>query len=269
MRFLGDESLACELQTATSMKTTYTEIYTAHPHMVRTAAKFQIPEDVLWHSLFSEGSAAATNCSLFAAVRKEGLMTSRVGEYSSMLHVCALSTVLQVDIVSLCPSTSFTHRSLLNARTSPVRRTVATAYALPDNDSELGIMWSRDDFELPAGLAVFELNHAVPLFRENDGRYHFVTSRQTTARKTGMTQSKMTSFIGTLSAKIQKLNEPDSQVLNPAREILLTEVANGIEKHVSANAAFVSAAGLIDIDDIARQAVSSSVNADMKMEVNK
>ena len=115
----GDESLAAELRDATAKELqNHAQLYSTHAHVIRTSLQLQIPEDVLWQSLL--GSSASfimdsTPGSLLRAVQMEGTQASRFGEHSCMLHVFALSTVLQADIVSVCPSTNFAHRSLLHA----------------------------------------------------------------------------------------------------------------------------------------------------------
>jgi hypothetical protein len=147
----------------------------------------------------------------------EGFVSSRVGAFSSMIHVFALSTVLQTDIVSVCPSTSLSHRPLLHARISPVRRTDFRTFSVPHGHSDLVIMWSRDVIVLSA-TSVFEPNHVVPLFRKNDMRYNFQASagHQAASAKTltrASNQLTVTSFFGSCptAIKVKKLSEPDSQ----------------------------------------------------------
>jgi hypothetical protein len=110
-----------------------------HPHIEKTSSQSQIPEDVLWQSLLSSGGSTAASSSLIDAIRNEGSLSDRVGELTSMLHVFALSTVLQLDIVSLCPSTSLIYRSLLTARITPLRTTECCKLLVADCDSPLVI----------------------------------------------------------------------------------------------------------------------------------
>ena len=125
----------------------------------------------MWQSLLSPGGSTAANSSLLDAIRKEGSLSHRVGELTSMLHVFALSTVLQLDIVSLCPSTSLIHRSILTARINPLRTTECCTFSVPDSCSPLVILWSRDVPVFPPE-AMFKPNHVVPLFHKNDEKTH-------------------------------------------------------------------------------------------------
>ena len=160
---LDDESLADKLRNATARELSNNDKhYMEHPHVLGVAEKLKEPVDVLWQCLLGPDSTTiVNNGTMQDALRHEISETSTSGRWSSMLHVLALSNILQKDILSVYPCIGeFLFRPLLHARIKPSRKCLQNAFST--SDKHVVIMWSRDG-ALNQNDMMFTPNHIVPL----------------------------------------------------------------------------------------------------------
>ena len=91
--------------------------YASHPHIQKTFQnlKEKTPIENLWCTILSqEGLDVKSSESLVSAIKYEGTQSQKSGSWSSLLHVFALSTVIQQNIISVYPEVPYILRPLMN-----------------------------------------------------------------------------------------------------------------------------------------------------------
>lgn len=146
------------------------ETYERHPHLCRVASELDIPLDTLIFSLLNDDSirdAQTSSGSLHLEIER----SSNTGRWSTLLHVLALSNVLDREIISVFPDAKIAHRKLIHAVVKPTESNVPP-HDLSDiskncQAQSLVILWSREGcMDNTQGLP-YEPNHVVPLVRRS------------------------------------------------------------------------------------------------------
>ena len=96
-----------------------------------------------------------------SAIQREAIGGCQIGEWSSLIHIMALSTVIGRPIFTIYPSCSKAIRPLLQGLIKP---RIQTSNKISDNNC-FYILWSRDGGLDNRPNAVYVPNHFVPLFQ--------------------------------------------------------------------------------------------------------
>lgn len=96
-----------------------------------------------------------------SAIHREAIGECQIGEWSSLMHIMALSTVIGRPIFTIYPSCSKVIHPLLQGLIKP---RIQTSNMVSDNNC-FYILWSRDDGLDNRPNAVYVPNHFVPLFQ--------------------------------------------------------------------------------------------------------
>lgn len=118
--FTGDESLAVTLRLLTAVELfTKSGHYEMHPHLTTTATKdgvFSKHPDTLFSVLLTDDASSVftSGKNRKRAIEAEALDTLSNFKWSSMLHVLALATVIDMPIYSVYPEVNLAIRSMLD-----------------------------------------------------------------------------------------------------------------------------------------------------------
>lgn len=93
------------------------------------------------------------------AVKEEALVACEVGQWSSLIHIMGMASVLSRPIVSTYPSVEFRYRCLINRLINP--RT--SEISLLPKEEAIHILWSRDGNLDNRPGSWYVPNHFVPL----------------------------------------------------------------------------------------------------------
>ena len=96
-----------------------------------------------------------------SAIQHEAIGGCEIGEWSSLMHIMALSTVIGQPIFTIYPSCSKAIRPLLQGLIKP---RIQTSNKIADNNC-FYILWSRDGGLDSRPNAIYVPNHFVPLFQ--------------------------------------------------------------------------------------------------------
>ena len=158
----GDESLSGRLREyCASELIANVDLYFNHPHLMKCSEETGISKEVLLHYLLADDA-------LFGRKTKEAFdyeihHSNENNRWCSILHVLALSTVLQKNIVSLFPNVSALYRPLLHCVAKPFHREYTEFKYVPESTSHIIILWSRDGQLDNDPDVMFSPNHVVPL----------------------------------------------------------------------------------------------------------
>ena len=137
--------------------------YYNHPHLLQCCKDIGADHELLIQCLLGD-DAAENDLDLKAAFDLEVKLSSRRKRWSSLLHVMAMSTVIQRPIVSLYPTVDFEFRRLMNNTIRPLRQQCPPVYIQNNPFSPIvAVLWSRDgNFDNTPGVP-FQPNHVVPV----------------------------------------------------------------------------------------------------------
>ena len=95
------------------------------------------------------------------AVKEEAFVACEKGEWSSLVHLMGLSSVMSTPILSIYPDVSFRYRPLMHREIQP--RRCPLEISLKVTDAPINILWSRDGNLDPRPGAWYQPNHFVPI----------------------------------------------------------------------------------------------------------
>ncbi|XP_052227922.1 uncharacterized protein LOC127842452 isoform X3 [Dreissena polymorpha] len=162
----GDESQSAKLRkyTADELLTNPGEYCTNHPYIKHFVQKLKLNNDELlamYHVMFDDSVKTIKSDTLTERIRDEGQKTQNNGRYSSLLHVLALSTVLQRPIQSIYPKVPWIYRELYHGTIQPLPRKPKELFEI--TPKKITLFWtgvSHDEASLVP-------THIVPVFSKN------------------------------------------------------------------------------------------------------
>ena len=208
----GDESLSSRLRTHCAWELENNkEQYFNHPHLTKCAEKSNIPANILIHYLL--GDDAVSKGDSKTAYEYEVNQTFIKNRWCSMLHVLAMSTVFQRDIVSVYPDVPLPHRSLIHCVVTPLRKDTGIKLSKEALDQPIIILWTRDGAFDTSHSAIYSPNHVVPLIEKDRISNVSRNAKQRGASNTCVSnkQGKISLFFKPLSKKHQKNSPSDEQ----------------------------------------------------------
>lgn len=129
-------------------------------------------------------------------IENEAILTCDDRRWSSMIHILALSSVLETNVISVYPEANVGIRPMFNATIQP---------ASPQTTSRaLTIMWSRDDNLDNRDGAVFQPNHFVALL-----------IRDSQDQNKTKTQGNKRSNVSNTTINSKKLKSQDKNIQKP------------------------------------------------------
>ena len=131
------------------------------------------PKDILLCSLLNDDTFVSVNNDgesfdkSYAAFCCEIEKTTQARRWASLLHVLAISTLLDQNIISLFPDVPYVHRPLVHTIVKPLSDTAHASLGslkhLVRNSKPLIILWTRDAQLDSTPGAIFQPNHVVPV----------------------------------------------------------------------------------------------------------
>ena len=138
--------------------------YFHHPIILEAAKSLSVPQNVLWHHLLGQDSVeVAGESSLYQGVLHEIKKTFENGRWATLLHVFALSSMLNRKIITVYPDIPFMCRSLVHSVIQPIKHRNSPARWFAAETHPLIIFWTRDGDLSSARGSVYEPNHVVPV----------------------------------------------------------------------------------------------------------
>ncbi len=152
----GDASLAGELRQKTAKELSeHAKHYSRHSHINAAAAAMGCDTATIWQTLLDKPKNTSSPVSL---IKDEGIYTKQNGRWCSMLHVFALSTVLDMPIYSLFPDVKLYAKPLYEGKVEPLRSNSSLLNLKP---TKITILWSRLCMQDEPGTYIPD--HVVPL----------------------------------------------------------------------------------------------------------
>lgn len=185
----GSEKLAVELRLRTVVElTTYFDYYADHS-LVRNAkitamskrASLFTTESIYDTVIFGQQAHKeyATTGDFYAAVKKEIMLTAVNYQYSGLLQIMGLASVIERDIKTVYPDQKSRFLPILQTTVQPRLKSPEI-----QSSEEVLIMWSNIQ-GWKDGSKAFWVNHFVPLIRQKSRSFPAV--RSNTASKTSNT----------------------------------------------------------------------------------
>ena len=119
-----------------------------------------MPLDVFIHTVIPDDSIVDDMANSFQI---EANKTYNAHRWSSIQHVFAISSILQIPIISVFPDVPYDLRPIIHRVVDPIRKVSPhSKLNLPSRQTSPVIMWSG---QLDKVSGIFEPNHVVPLLK--------------------------------------------------------------------------------------------------------
>lgn len=164
--FPGSEDYAQELLRAAVSCELYlnTQYYSNHPILQKVGQEITYSESTLFALMLPDETSAlfdGSEASKVTAIKTESLANCDRKRWSSLIHICAVASVLKTTIWSTYPLQNANIRQLLNG---PVTPRVKPDAQQSENTKVHVLLWSRDGALDDRKGSIYVPNHFVPLF---------------------------------------------------------------------------------------------------------